>query len=130
MTQDEKTWAALAHASILLNLVTGFGGVIAAFLIWLLKKEESEYISFQSLEAWVYQAAMLVASVILWVVVAILTTIASALVVTIPLLCLIVPAGIVAQIALIGYGCYGAYACFEGRDFRYLLISDWVEVYA
>lgn len=130
LTQEEKTWAALAHASILLNLVTGVGGVIAAFVIWLVKRQQSRYLSFQSLQAWVYQVVMLVLSVVLWVAVAILSTIASATGVCAPLLCLFVPVGVVAQLALFGYGCYGAYACTEGRDFRYLLLGDRVEVYA
>jgi uncharacterized Tic20 family protein len=130
LTQEERTWAILAHASILLNLVTGFGGVVVAFVIWAVKKEESKYISFQSLQAWVYQLAMLVVSVILWVIVAVFSGVVSATGVCAPLVCLTVPAGIVAQIALIGYGCYGAYACSEGRDFRYLIIGDGVEDYA
>ncbi|HDQ34924.1 MAG TPA: DUF4870 domain-containing protein, partial [Chloroflexi bacterium] len=37
--EDERTWAALAHASVLLDLVTGFGGLIGALVIWLMYKE-------------------------------------------------------------------------------------------
>lgn len=122
LTQDDKTWAALAHASILLNLVTGVGGVIAAFVIWLLKRQQSKYVSFHSLQAWVYQVVMLVFSVVMWVIVAVLTSIVIGF-------CLI-PVALLLQLALFGYGCYGAYACTEGRDFRYLLIGDLVEAYA
>lgn len=35
---DERTWAMLAHLSVLLNLVTGFLGIIAALIIYLLYK--------------------------------------------------------------------------------------------
>lgn len=124
LMQEERTWAILAHASILLNLVTGFIGLIAAFVIWVLKRQESRYIAFQSLQAWVYQVAMLVFSVIMWVMVIILSAVSGGI-----CSCLMVPAGIVVQIALIGYGAYAAYVCSEGRDFRYLLLGDWLEAY-
>lgn len=34
-TGDEKTWSVLAHLSMLLNLVTGFLGPVAAFVVYL-----------------------------------------------------------------------------------------------
>ena len=30
--QDERTWSILAHLSILLNLISGLGGPVAAFI--------------------------------------------------------------------------------------------------
>jgi len=33
---DERTWGMLAHLSVLVNLVTGFGGPIAALIIYLI----------------------------------------------------------------------------------------------
>jgi hypothetical protein len=34
-TQEERTWSALAHLSVFLNLFTGFLGPVAAGIIWL-----------------------------------------------------------------------------------------------
>ena len=42
ITQDDKVLAGLAHGSTLLNLFTGgFGGIIAALVIWLTQKDKS-----------------------------------------------------------------------------------------
>jgi len=115
-TQEEKTWAALAHASILLNLFTAVGGPVAAFLIWLIKRESSSYVGFQALQSLVYQLAILVLGVLGGLV----ATILSAVVVGICCWLLLLPAGLAAMI----YGCYGAYMCSQGADFRYWLIAD------
>ena len=36
---DERLWAMLAHLSVLLNLVTGFLGVVAALIIYMLYRD-------------------------------------------------------------------------------------------
>ena len=63
-SSDERTWAALAHASTLLNFVVGMGGTIGAGLIWLIKREESEWVAFHGLQALVFQGLVLVAMLI------------------------------------------------------------------
>lgn len=57
MTPDhsERTLAALAHASVLISLFTGFGGAIAAAVIWASQKDKSQYVAFQALQATAYQ---------------------------------------------------------------------------
>src|SRR5688500_18773999 len=52
---DERTYAMLAHFSVLLNLVTGFGGIIAALAVYILFKERSRYVAFQSFQAFIFQ---------------------------------------------------------------------------
>jgi hypothetical protein len=37
----ERTWSVLAHLSTFLNLFTGFLGPVAAFVIWLVYKDDS-----------------------------------------------------------------------------------------
>jgi uncharacterized Tic20 family protein len=116
-TQDEKTWAALAHASILLALVSGGPlGPIAAFIIWLAKKEESAYIADQAMQSLVYQVAVSVLNWIMWLGIGVLS------VVVIGICC--IPLGILISLACLVYGVYGAYECSMGRDFRYFLIGD------
>jgi uncharacterized Tic20 family protein len=55
-TQEERTWAALAHASILLF---GFGS-IAALLIWIAQRKKSAYVAFHALQALLYQTLEMV----------------------------------------------------------------------
>mgnify|MGYP006305983411 CR=1 FL=1 len=52
---DERTWAMLAHLSVLLNLVTGFLGVAAALVIYLVYKDRSRYVAYQSMQAFLFQ---------------------------------------------------------------------------
>lgn len=134
LTQDDLTMAALAHAGILLGLFTnGLGGIVVALAIWLYEKERSAWVSFQALQALVFQIALLAVTVLaggavgaVWMVVGVL----SALIVG---LCLIPPALsltallIVIPLAGLVYGLYAAYETHHGRDFRYWLVADFLE---
>lgn len=120
LTQDEKTWAALAHASILLALVSGGPlGPIAAFIIWLIKKDESAYIADQAMQSLVYQIAVSILNWAMWIGIGVLA------IVVIGLCC--IPLGILVSLATVAYGVYGAYQCSLGKDFRYYLIGDLVK---
>ena len=119
-TSDERTWAILAHVSILLGAITvGLLGPVAAFVIWLVKKEESDYVAKQAMQSLIYQVAVAVLSWIMWIAIAVL----SAVVIGI---CLI-PLGILLDLAAIGYGCYAAYVCSLGQEFRYPIIWDLIK---
>lgn len=119
ITSDERTWAILAHVSILLAVITaGLLGPVAAFVIWLVKKEESDYVAKQALQSLIYQIVVVMLSWIMWVAIGVL----SAVVIGI---CLI-PLGIVLNLAAIGYSCYAAYVCSLGQEFRYPIIWDMV----
>src|SRR5256885_13126322 len=52
---SDLTWAMVAHLTVLLNLVTGFLGVVAALVIYLVFKDRSRYVAYQSLQAFVFQ---------------------------------------------------------------------------
>lgn len=122
--QDERTWAMLAHLSILANLVTGFLGVIAALLIFLIYKDRSRYVAYQSLQALVFQVIAWVAGGALVGLSWAITGILSAFLVGI---CLI-PFSIILSLVPLGalvYGVIGAVQCNQGEDFRYWLVGSW-----
>ncbi|HEY5269895.1 MAG TPA: DUF4870 domain-containing protein, partial [Anaerolineales bacterium] len=52
---DERTWGMLSHLSVLLNLVTGFGGPIAALIIYLVYKDRSRFVAYHALQSLVFQ---------------------------------------------------------------------------
>ena len=54
-TSEEKTWAMLAQLSVLANLLTGFLGPVIALVIYLVYKERSRYVAYQSLQAFIFQ---------------------------------------------------------------------------
>ncbi len=122
---DERTWAMLAHLSVLLNLVTGIIGPLAALVIYLVYKERSRYVAYQSLQSLLMQ-------LILWVgggiVVAVAWTVTGLLSAVVVGICCVPIAFIISAIPLVAivYGVIGAVLCNQGQDFRYWLIGDWV----
>jgi uncharacterized Tic20 family protein len=122
---DEKTWAMLAHLSILANLVTGLLGPVAALVIYLVYKDRSRYVAYQSMQSLVFQLIWWIGGgvivAIAWTVTGVLSAILIGLF-CLPLACILsfIPLG-----ALV-YGVIGAIQCSQGSDFKYWLIGDWV----
>ena len=92
----ERTWSALAHLSIFLNLFTGFLGPAAAFVIWLVYRNRSERVAFHAMQSLWYQVAWLVIITSGWTVTGILT---------------LVP---------FVHAAYAAYKVNQGADYNYL----------
>jgi uncharacterized Tic20 family protein len=122
---DERSWALLAHLSILLNLVSGFLGIIVALLIYLGYKNRSNYVAYQAMQAFIFQLIWWVGGGIfaglIWVITGVLSAVLIGLVL-IPLACVI---SLIPLASLI-YSVVGAVQCNNGQDFRYWLIGDWV----
>lgn len=126
---DERTWAMLAHLSVLLNLVTGFLGPVAALVIYLIYKDRSRYVAYQSLQAVIFQLIGWVGGGVIIGAIWAVTGILSALV--IGLLCIpfallfTLLIGLLPMAALV-YGVYAAIQTSQGQDFSYWLVGDWV----
>jgi uncharacterized Tic20 family protein len=63
-TNEERTLAALAHASIVLN-TAGFIGLVAAAAIWVTQRERSAYVRGHAIQALWYQLITLLITAIL-----------------------------------------------------------------
>jgi uncharacterized Tic20 family protein len=128
---DERTLAALAHLSVLLTLCTGWIGMLAALIVYLVYRERSKYIEFHALQSLLFQ----VSAWILPTAIVIVLWITSFLL----LLCfglglLLMPFAILASLMLAVvplaaaiYGIIGAVECGYGRDFRYWVVGAWTE---
>jgi len=125
---DERTWAMLAHLSVLLNLVTGFLGVGAALLIYLMYKDRSRYVAYQAMQSFLFQlifwAGGGVLIGIMWAVVGALSAILVGILL-IPIALLLTPILLIFPLIALGYGVYGSVETSNGKDFRYWLVSDW-----
>ena len=66
--EGERTWSVLAHLSTFLNLFTGFLGPVAAFVIWLVYKDDSPTVARHALRSIFYQVAWLTAIFIGWTI--------------------------------------------------------------
>jgi uncharacterized Tic20 family protein len=148
-TANERTWAALAHASVLLTFVLGVstGGlatIIAALVplaIWLYFRDRSHFVAFHAMQATVFQLGSVAAWVGLLVaglVILIPTWILTVLLLVVLIGFLLLPLALVLTILLpailialpfvsLVYGLYGAYEVYAGRAFRYWLVADWIE---
>ncbi len=117
--QDERTWSMLAHLSVLVNLVTGIGGPIAALVIWLVYKDRSQRVAFHALQSLWYQVAwivlitayVIVSSILIVVFVGIFMLFLTPLIGLIPIV----------------HQCYAAYKVNQGVDYRYPVIADMVD---
>lgn len=122
---DERTWAMLAHLSVLLNLITGVLGPVTALIIYLVLKERSRYVAYHSLQSLIFQLIVWVGGGALVGIAAAIATALSAIL--IGLLCW-PGVAVLALIPLAGlvYGVIGGIQCSQGQDFRYWLVGDWV----
>ena len=123
---DERTWAMLSHLSVLANLVTGVLGPVIALVIYLVFKDRSRYVAFQSMQAFIFQLVWWLGGGIL----AIIAWTISGLLAVILIGCLLMPLALLISLVPLGalvYGVIGAVETNQGRDFRYWLIGDWVQ---
>ena len=122
---DERTWAMLSHLSVLLNLVTGILGPVAAFIIYVVFKDRSRYVAYHSMQSFVFQLIWWVGAGalagVVWAISGALTVVLIGLILM-PLACLIT----LLPVAALVYGVVGAIQTSQGQDFRYWLIGDWV----
>ena len=122
---DERQWAMFAHLGVLVNLVSGFLGPVVPLIIYMVYKERSRYVAYQSLQALIFQLIWWVGGGILTGVAWFITGLLSAVVIgilCIPFACIISAMPLVA----LGYGIYGAVQVSQGQDFKYWLVGDWV----
>ncbi|MFP4344083.1 MAG: DUF4870 domain-containing protein [Anaerolineales bacterium] len=126
--EDERLWAMLAHLSVLLNLVTGFLGVAAALVIYLIYRDRSRYVAYQALQAFLFQlifwagGGVLIGAV--WAVVGALSVVVIGILL-VPLAILATVVFALMPIIAVVYGVVGGIETNSGKDFRYWLVGDW-----
>ncbi|MFL6057448.1 MAG: DUF4870 domain-containing protein, partial [Rubrobacteraceae bacterium] len=107
-TQEERTWSALAHLSVFLNLFTGFLGPVAAGIIWLVYKDRSPQVAFQALQSAAYQVAWILLLGAGWALTGLLTLILIGF--------LLVPVMAIATVVPFVHMAYAAYRVSKGDD--------------
>jgi hypothetical protein len=117
--QDERTWSMLSHLSVLLNLITGIGGPIAALAIWLVYKDRSHRVAFHALQSLWYQVAWAVLLFIGWTVTFVLSFVFIGL--------LLIPVMLLVSLVPFVHQCYAAYKVYQGVEYRYPVIADMVD---
>jgi uncharacterized protein len=110
--EGERTWSVLAHLSTFLNLFTGFLGPVAAFVIWLVYKDDSPTVARHALRSVFYQVAWLTAIFMGWTVTFALMAILVGF--------LLVPVMAVVTLAPFVQASYEAYMAYRGGGSRYM----------
>lgn len=145
---DEWTAASLAHASVLLTLVLCLAGGIGALVgpavalaIYFGYREQSRFVAFHALQAFAYQVfavliyAIFSAVLAVWVAMAwTVSGLLSAVVIGLLLMpfallltMLMILLLVCAPLGWLGYGMYAAYQVYQGRNFHYWSIGEWLE---
>ena len=117
--QDERRWSAIAHLSILLDLISAIGGPVAALIIWLVYKDRSQKVAFHALQSLWYQVAWIVILAVGWTVTGILMLVLIGF--------LMVPVMLIVSLVPLVHQCYAAYKVSQGVDYRYPVIADMVD---
>lgn len=122
---DERTWAMLAHLSVLVNLFTGALGPLIPLVMYLSFKDRSRYVAYQSLQAFVFQLLWWVGGGVViggaWLITVILMPVlVGFLCLPIALVISFLPLGVMA------YGVIGGLRASQGEDFKYWLVGDWM----
>jgi uncharacterized Tic20 family protein len=117
--QDERTWSIIAHLTILLDLITGIGGPVAAFIIWLVYKDRSEKVAFHALQSLWYQVAWIVILSVGWFITYTLMFVLIGF--------LLVPVMAIASLVPFVHQLYAAYKVSQGIDYRYPIIADMLD---
>jgi uncharacterized Tic20 family protein len=79
-TQDERTWGMLAHLTAFSGFLIPLGSVIAPLIVWLVKRDQSEFVADQGKEALNFNISVVLAGVVcgilVWIFIGILLGVA------------------------------------------------------
>ena len=107
--KDAKMWALFAHLSPVVLSFIGVGvfggGFIGPLVIWLIKKDENDFIADQAKEALNFQLTLLIAFAIGWAITAVT--------------CFIVPIVLAVPILQLVFGILGGIKANNGEWYRY-----------
>ncbi len=145
VSEQEKNWAAMAHATSILTLLFLIGGGPAVVLplllplgIYLYHRSRSNYVAFHALQAFTMQTVGTIGAMLLLatgsVALSLLIVITAITIIGIPIAVALafVLVGLVfvtlsMPVLMVIYGCIAAYAASKGRNYRYPYIADWVD---
>jgi hypothetical protein len=123
--EEERQWAMIAHLGVLANLISGFLGPVVPLVIYMIYKDRSRYVAYQSLQALIFQLIWWIGGGIIagiaWTITGVLSAVVVGLL-CVPIACIFSAMPLVA----LGYGIYGGIQTSQGQDFKYWLVGDWV----
>jgi uncharacterized Tic20 family protein len=122
---EERSWAMLAHLSVLVNLFTGVLGPVVALIIYLIFLPRSKYVAYHAMQSFLFQLLLWYGLGVMWGIVGTLSAIVIGIVL-IPFACVLTPFFLIGMAIAPIYGIVGAVQVSQGQDFKYWLVGDWV----
>ncbi|HEY3310741.1 MAG TPA: DUF4870 domain-containing protein [Anaerolineales bacterium] len=122
---DERTWAMLAHLSVLVNLFTGVLGPVVALVIYLMFANRSRYVAYHAMQSFLFQLVVWYGIGTMWGIVGLLSAVLIG-VALIPFACLLTPFMLLGMAIAPVYGIYAAIQTSQGSDFQYWWVGGWV----
>ena len=112
LNNDERTWGTIAHLGNIAGLMVPFGNILTPLLIWMFKREESEFIEEQAKEALNFQLSISVLALC-----------------CIPLVFVVVGIFFLIGLAALDFvaSILAAINANEGKQFRYPLNFRWIK---
>ncbi len=149
LDSDERLWASMAHLSYLFTVGTAiftnpWMALLVAFIplvIYMALRNKSEFVAFHALQSFAAQImatvgwiALLIVGTIIFGVAITISAVASIVLIGIPfvllfilLYILFVLAMILVPFAMIVTAIIAAYNTYNGRDFRYPFLANWID---
>ncbi|MFC1959884.1 DUF4870 domain-containing protein [Chloroflexota bacterium] len=148
LDKDERLWSGLAHLSFLLTLGAGFATgflplvlMFAPLVIYFGFRDKSRFVTFNALQSFALQLLMIVGWPVVFVVGSLIygmamlvAGVASIVLIGIPFLLLFtalylvfVGGMLLLPLAMIVLSIMGGYHNYNGKDFRYPFIANWIE---
>jgi uncharacterized Tic20 family protein len=121
---EERTWAMLAHLSVLINLFTGVLGPVVALIIYLIFLPRSKYVAYHAMQSFLFQILMWYGIGVMWGIVGMLSAIVVG-VILIPFACVLTPFFLIGMAIAPIYGIMGGVQTSQGQDFKYWFVGDW-----
>ena len=122
---EERTWAMLAHLSVLVNLFTAILGPVVALIIYLIFRDRSRYVAYHSLQSFINQLIWWVGGGFIiataWIISGLLSVVLIGLFLM-PFACLFSFMPIISVVQ----GVIGAVKTSQGEDYKYWWVGDWV----
>ena len=148
-TSEERTWAALAHASTLFTMLIalptgGLGGllfVFAPYVIYVAFKDKSRYVGFHAAQAFALQLAgtlglflVILAGALVITVAVTVTVILSFILIGLVLIPVDILLGVILALVMVaapfvlgGFSIVAVIESLNGNQYRYPYVGRWVE---
>ena len=119
ISNDDKLWALLAHVLTIIGFcgIPVLGNILPPLIIYLVKKEESQFVAFHAKQSLFFQIALVIFGLVYGIITFILSFVFIGL--------LLIPLGVLIALGAIVYIVIVGVKAYQGEKFEYWLIGEY-----